>query len=120
MLKCLAVRIYILPKEHNFNHTVSHKTFNLPDDRLWITAPFPPAHIGYNTVAAEIITSEHDIDSGFKGIFSLYRQIFYNLICIFPDVDHCASGFHAGCQKFGKFKNIVGAEDQVYKTIALF
>ena len=84
-----AVRIYILAQKHNLHHTVSYKLFNLSYNIFWTSASLPAAHIGYNAVAAEIIASEHNIDTGFEGILPLRRQILHNLIGIFPNVnDH--------------------------------
>ena len=88
MLQCLSVRIHILPKQHHFHDTVLHKTFNLPDDILRISAPLTSAHIRHNTVAAEVIAAKHNIDTGFKRKLSFARQIFDNFICIFPDVNN--------------------------------
>ena len=89
VLQILAVGIHILSEQHDLHHTVRHQAFNLPNDILRITAAFPAADIGDNTIAAEIIAAEHDIDTGFERIFSLYRQIFHDLVRILPDInDH--------------------------------
>ena len=66
LVKSFSVRIYILSKEHNFYNSICYHTFNFTDNRLWITASFSSSYIWYNTITAEIITTEHNIDSGFK------------------------------------------------------
>ena len=89
VLQILAVGIHILSEQHDLHHTVRHQAFNLPNDILRITAAFPAADLGDNTIAAEIIAAEHNIDTGFERIFSLYRQIFHDLVRILPDInDH--------------------------------
>ena len=89
LLQILSIRIDILPQQHDFHHTVFYKSFNLTDDILRFPASLPAAHIGYNTVAAEIIAAKHNINAGLERIFTLNRKIFHDLVRIFPDVnDH--------------------------------
>ena len=74
LFQILSIRVYILTKEHNFYHTICHKSFNLANDIFWITASLTSTHIRYDTVAAEIVTSEHDVNTGFEGKFTFARD----------------------------------------------
>ena len=89
LFQIFTVRIYILSQEHDLYNAVCHQTLDLPDDILRITASLSAADIGDNTIAAEIIAAEHNIDTGFERILSLHRQIFHDLVRILPDInDH--------------------------------
>ena len=63
LFQVLTVRKYILSQQHDLHHTVCHQSLDLPDDILRITASLPAADIGDNTIAAEIIAAEHNIDT---------------------------------------------------------
>ena len=88
MFQCLSIGINVLSQKHNFRYTVSHQTLDLFYDRLRFATLLSSSYIWYNTVTAEIIAAKHDIHTGFKGILSLYRQVFYDLICIFPYIHY--------------------------------
>ena len=119
LFQILSIRVYILTKEHNFYHIICHKSFNLANDIFWITASLTSTHIRYDTVAAEIVTSEHDVNTGFEGKFTFARKILHNLIGILPDIDHHSLRFKSCHDQFCKFINIVSSKDQVNKPIAL-
>src|SRR5699024_682547 len=72
-----SIRIYILSQKHDFHNSICHQTFNLPDNILWIPAPFSSSYIRNNAIAAEIIAAKHNVDTGFKRIFPLNRKILY-------------------------------------------
>ena len=93
IFQVFTVGVDVLTKQHNFYYTICHKTFDLTHDCFWITAPLSSSYVWHNAVAAEIIAAKHDIDTGFKGILSLYRQVFHDLIGILPDVDDHAAAF---------------------------
>ena len=87
LLQILTIRVYILSQQHDFHNPIFDQGFNLPYNILCFTAAFPATYIWYNTVAAEIIAAEHNVDSGLEGIFSFIWKIFHDLIRIFPDID---------------------------------
>ena len=95
ILQVLSVRIDILTKQHNFTHTISNQSLDLTDDILRLTASLATSYIRYNTVAAEIITAEHNVNARLKGEFTLNRKIFYNLVRIFPDINDHRIRLHA-------------------------
>ena len=95
--KVLSIRIDILSKQHDFYNTICNKTFNLTDDCLRFTASFTSTHIWYDTVTTEVVASKHDIYTGFEWIFSFNRKIFYNLVCIFPDINDCSVRLYCRC-----------------------
>ena len=74
----------------------------------------------YDTVAAEVVATEHDIDAGFKRIFPVNRKIFHDLVGIFPDIDHHAVLGHTADKVFSEAVDIVGSENQVDEMIAFF
>ena len=89
MFQCLSVRIYILTKQHHFYDAICHEPLDLTDDIFRISAAFTATHIRHDTVATEVVTAKHNIDTGFEGKFPLTREIFHNLVCIFPNInDH--------------------------------
>ena len=89
LVQILSVGIDILSQEHDFYHAVCDQFFNLTDNIDRLTTALPAPDIRYNTITAKIIATEHDIDTGFETVFSLNRQVFYDLVGIFPDVyDH--------------------------------
>ena len=88
-IQIFSIGIDILSKEHDLLHPILGKLLNFPEDILRVPASFPASYIRYDTVAAEIIASKHDINSGFERIFSFYRKIFHDLVSILPDIhDH--------------------------------
>ena len=119
ILQILTVRINVLPKQHHFHYAIRHQMLNFLYDFFRITAPFPPPHIWHDTVAAEIIASEHNIDSGFVRIFAVYWQLFHDLIGLLPDIDNHFMILEHGHQKLRELKNIVGTEDQIHEAVAL-
>lgn len=56
---------------NDFHDSVSRKALYLTQDVLRLPAALPPAYIRHNAVAAKIITSKHNIHTGFKRIFAL-------------------------------------------------
>ena len=62
-LQCLSIGIHILSQKHNFRDAVSYKAFHFFYDCLRTAASLTAPHIGYDTVTAEIIAAEHDIDA---------------------------------------------------------
>ena len=93
--------------------------FDLSDNIFRIPASLTTTDIRYDTVTAEIIASKHDVDTGFELILSVYRQVFHDLIRIFPDIDDHAVRFHRITQKFREFENIMGSEDQIHEPVTL-
>ena len=87
MLQILSIRVYILSQQHDFHNPIFDQCFDLPYNILCFPAAFPATYIRYNTVAAEIVAAEHNVDSGLEGIFSFVWKIFHDLIRIFPDID---------------------------------
>ena len=120
MLQILSIGIDILSQKHNLHNSVCYETLNLTYDRFRVSAAFPSTHIWYNTVTAEIIAAEHDINTGFERILSLNRKVFNDLICIFPDINYHPVRLHAVRKKLCEFVYIMCAEDQVYKPVTLF
>ena len=120
LFQILSIRVYILTKEHNFYHTICHKSFNLANDIFGITASLTSTHIRYDTVAAEIIASEHDIDAGFKRILPLYREVLHDLVRVLPDINRHGIRFHRRHNQLCKFVDIMCSEDQIHKAVAFF
>ena len=63
LFQIFTVGIYILSQQHDLHNAVRHQSLDLTDDILRITAALPATDIRYNTVAAEIIAAEHNIDT---------------------------------------------------------
>ena len=96
IFQVFTVGVDVLTKQHNFHNAVVCELFDLLQNFLRASALFSSADIRNNTVGAEIVAAEHDIDAGFKRIFALYREVFHDLIGILPDVDdHAAALKHA-------------------------
>ena len=117
MFQILTIRIDILAEQHNLNNTICNKLADFGYDRLRITASFSSTYIWYDTVTAEVITSKHDIYSGFEGEFTVIRKVFNNFIGIFPDIDHHTLRFETCDDEFGKFKNIMRSKNNIYIAI---
>ena len=120
LLQVFAIGIDILAKKHDFNNTVGHCIFDFPYNIFRLTAPLPSPHIWHDTIAAEIITAEHNIDTCFKRIFPVIRQIFNDLLRILPYIDDHLFFCNPAINKFGKFENIMGPEDQIHMSITFF
>ena len=63
LFQVLAIGIHILSQQHDLYNAICHQSLDLPDDILRITASLPTTDIRHNTVAAEIIAAEHNIDT---------------------------------------------------------
>ena len=113
----LPVRIHVLSQQHDFFDSVIHQLTDLFQDLFRLPAALPPPYIRNDTITAEIIAAEHDIYTGLKRVFPFHRQVFHDLVGIFPDINDHPVRFQHSYQQFGKFKNIMGAKDQIYKRI---
>ena len=120
LLEILSVRVDVLTEQHDLHNAVCNEAFDLCNDFLRLPAALAAAHIRYDTVAAEVVATEHDIDAGFKRIFPVNRKIFHDLVGIFPDIDHHAVLGHAADKVFSEAVDIVGSENQVDEMIAFF
>ena len=120
MLQIFSIGIYILTKQHDFHHTVSYQMFDLSYDIFRIPASLTATDIRYDTVTAEVVASKHNVDTGFEFVFSIYRQIFHDLIGIFPDIDDHPVRFHSITQKFRELEDVMGSEDQIHEPVTLF
>ena len=67
--------------------------FDLSYDIFRIPASLTATDIRYDTVTAEVVAPKHNVDTGFEFVFSIYRQVFHDLIGILPDVDDHAAAF---------------------------
>ena len=117
VFQILAVGIDILSKEHDFLHAICHVTLNLTNNILRFTASLTATHIRNNTVTAEIVAAEHDIDTGFEGILALIRQIFHDLVGILPDIHHHLAGIQTCLNQLCQFKDIMCAENNIHMTV---
>ena len=113
LLEILSVRVDVLTEQHDLHNAVCNEAFDLCNDFLRLPAALAAAHIRYDTVAAEVVATEHDIDAGFERIFPVNRKIFHDLVGIFPDIDHHAVLGHAADKVFSEAVDIVGSENQV-------
>ena len=120
MLQVLSIGIDILTEQHDFHNTICYQMFDLSHNIFRIPASLTTTDIRYDTVTTEIIASKHNVDTGFELIFSIHRQIFHDLIGIFPDINDHAVRFHRIAQQFREFENIMGSEDQIHEPITLF
>ena len=119
LLQVLAVGVDILAQQHNLHDSVGRQTLTLPQDLDGSAASLPSPHIGDDAVAAEIVASEGDVGAGFKGIFAGCGQGLDDPVGPVPDLDHHSVGLQRAAQVLGKTVEIVGAEDQVDKAVAL-
>ena len=87
MFQCLSIGINVLSQKHNFRYTVSHQTLDLFYDRLRFATLLSSSYIWYNTVTAEIIAAKHNIDTRFKGIFTVSRHTLHDFIRFLPDIN---------------------------------
>ena len=102
LLEILSVRVDVLTEQHDLHNAVCNEAFDLCNDFLRLPAALAAAHIRYDTVAAEVVATEHDIDAGFERIFPVNRKIFYDLVGIFPDIDHHAVLGHTADKVFSE------------------
>ena len=107
-----------MPQQHHLHHAVRYQFFYLADDIFWISAALPSSHVRNDTVAAEIIAAEHDVDAGFKSVFAVRRQILHDLIRSLPDIHNHIVRFHPPDQKFGKLEDIMRSKNQIHKRVA--
>ena len=118
LVQILSIGIHVLAQQHDLHHAVRHQSLYLPDDFPGLPAALPAPHVGHDAVAAEVVAAEHDVDAGLEGIFTFYRQVFYDFVRIFPNVNQHALCLEGGIEEFSKFIDIVGAENQVDKWVA--
>ena len=93
LIQIFPIRVDILSKQHNLCNAVLRQTPDFVQNILYLTAAFPAAYIGNNTIAAEIIAAKHNIGAGLKGILTFNRQILYNPVRILPDIYYHALFF---------------------------
>ena len=66
ILQSLAVGVYVLSKEHDLCYAICNQCLYLLYNGLWLTAALTASYVRYDTVAAEVVSAEHDIYAGFK------------------------------------------------------
>ena len=76
IFQAFAVGIDVLSQEHDFADAVTGQRFRLPDDLARLPAPLPSPDIGDDTVTAEIVAAEHDVDAGLERVFALNGKVF--------------------------------------------
>ena len=116
--KASAVRIDILPQQHDLRHAVLRQLPDLRDDLLRAAAALPASDVRHNAVAAEIVAAKHDIHAGLESVLPLHRKILHNPVRLLPDIHHHLLVEGAG-QQLRELVNIVGSEDKVHKAVAL-
>ena len=106
-----------MSEKHDFNNTVRHKIFNLPENLFRFPAPLAAAHIRHDTVRTEVITAIHDIHARLKRIFSDTWQIFHNSLCLFPDIQYHTVGLNPRIKQFCQLIDIMRTKNKINKRI---
>ena len=120
LLQVLSVGVDVLSQQHDLHNAVCYQSLDLIDDILRLSAALPSAHVRHDAVAAEVVAAKHDVDTGLKGIFAVYRKLLHDLVGILPDIhDHAVFAHHAAAQQLRQLENIVGTKDQIDIRVAL-
>ena len=119
ILQSLAVGVYVLSKKHDLSHAICHQCLDFFHNGLRLTASLPASYVRYDTVTAEIVAAEHNVDAGFERVIAFCRKLFHNLVGAFPDVDQLAVTVLHLIEQLGELENIVGSEYQIDKWIVL-
>ncbi len=114
----LAVGIHVLPQEHNFLDAVLCKMPSLLHDIGSLSRALPAAHVGNDTIAAEVVAAVHNIDTCFKAVFVASRKGLHNLLRLVPDIDHETVAHLTLEQKLGELIDVVGSEDDIHEAVA--
>ena len=72
-----------------------------------------------DTVTAKIVTAVHNINTGFKRIFTHSRQFFHHFFCAVPDVDNLVFLCPSAVEQFCQLENVECTEHNVDKAVRL-
>ena len=99
-------------------YTISYKGLNLIYNILWLSRTLPATNIWNYAISTEIIAAKADIYTRLKRIFSRNWKIFYDLICILPNIDnHTLFIKKSCCEKLSKFIKIMSTKNKIYKLV---
>ena len=73
----------------------------------------------HDTVTAEVVTAVHNINTGFKRIFTHSRQFFHHFFCAVPDVDNLVFLCPSAVEQFCQLENVECTEHNVDKAVRL-
>ena len=110
----ITVRVDILAEQHDFFDAICRKTLDLTYDLRHHAALLPAPGIRNDTVSAEVIAAESDVDESFVPVhpLRLHLILIYHRIVI-DDRTLFPTGREPLLEQFRELRNILGPENNV-------